>query len=1075
MSEDSVAVAVLRLARERQLISGFIESSLSETGPTPEADPHGGLSPSQLLSALLAARKLTLDDVTALREEVTAALVTLDGASTPASDREANKSLPLLPFSNERYKLERLLGHGGMGQVYRAHDAKLQRSVALKFLHARDDNTTQKLFREARAQARIVHPGVCQVYDVGQHAGQLYIAMEYISGEPLRQATSKFLLEQKVLLIKQVAEALQAAHRIGIIHRDIKSTNILVTKNDGDEWRAVLLDFGLARDLDSSEYVTKSDVVMGTPAYMSPEQARGNQSRIDRRTDIYSVGAVLYEALTGRPPFQGGTESLLWQTLHEDPIPPRQHDPSIPIDLETIAIKCLQKEPNHRYDSAQALADDLERYLSGLPILGRKTSLSYRAQRFVLRHWVLVSFGLLLLLSVSALIGMSARGQRQADRRARLAQQLGREVELSDMFLRMVYSLPLHDVGAEESLIRERVARMQSQLLTMPPLEASLSHYAVGRSLLLLREYDQAISHLRTALSQGLQDPEVHQTLGRALGERYRLALRQIDGGSQNSWLTKRKQQLSEQYLVPALKHLEHDSLEQSGEVLINRALLALYREEYDKAQLAITSVLKVENWRSEAMKVSGDIHAARSSFLLLRGQHAEARQAMNQAIAQYQISLEMSRSDPNYHLAMATAYLQLILIDRYQGLSPALNHEKCIAHSKDILKILPGSLDARLIRIQAGIVIMRYLTDRGQRDSEIENSMRADLSYIVERDRGYPMISHVQSLSYMMMTESRIRRMEPLGDLPTLAERSAAEAAELHENPARSYQTLGDLNALLSYRAFMMGDNPIDYLKKSINYYKLGIKSSADNISLYEGIMRVYRPFLSISDKRGDDIESSFNDAVIAANGAIEFDSHFETIHCALGGFYLDMAELAWFLDKDPNDLISKSKDQTEESIRLNPDSAGGFLALASLYRLQALVMMKQGQDPSVLLTQARTAFERSQKLNPNDFDLALVHAKLLLAQAQHELSQRRSPETLLNEIPLALNPIRPLKARAPDIALIASRSALLRSQFYQGLKRTELQEESLRHVQRALYVHPKWPQALKLQAEIRLTLTNR
>ncbi len=272
------------------------------------------------------------------------------------------------------------IGTGGMGEVFKAWDPDLERHVALKYLRHDDPVLVERLLREARAQARIDHPSVCKVYEVGEDDGRPFIAMEYVDGEPLDAAAKKLTLEQKILLIRKVAEAVQAAHSAGLIHRDLKPANILVVDRAGEP-HPYVLDFGIAR-LEEVAGLTITGQVMGTPGYLSPEQARGEVATLDRRTDVFSLGVILYELLGGGRPFAGNSNvEILMHLIDDEPEPLRRIAPEVPRDLETVVVTCLEKDPDRRYPSARALADDLGRFLDGEPVEARPVGLRERLVR----------------------------------------------------------------------------------------------------------------------------------------------------------------------------------------------------------------------------------------------------------------------------------------------------------------------------------------------------------------------------------------------------------------------------------------------------------------------------------------------------------------------------------------------------------------------------------------------------------------------------------------------------------------------------------------------------------------------
>jgi WD40 repeat protein len=306
------------------------------------------------------------------------------------------------------YEILREVGRGGMGVVFEARQLALGRVVALKLIlagaHAGED--ARGRFRaEAESIARLQHPHVVQIHEVGKQDGWDFYAMEWVEGGSLaaRLDGTPWPANKAAALVEKLARAMHAVHQEGVIHRDLKPGNVLLTSAGEPK----IADFGLARRLDVDQGQTKTGAIVGTPSYLPPEQAAGRSEALSPRSDVYSLGAVLYELLTGRPPFKGQTPlDTLLQVRCDEPVPPSRLVPKCPRDLETICLKCLQKEPPRRYPTALALAEDLERFLNGAPISARPVGRPERVWRWARRNPSMA--GLAAAVVVSLLAGTAA-------------------------------------------------------------------------------------------------------------------------------------------------------------------------------------------------------------------------------------------------------------------------------------------------------------------------------------------------------------------------------------------------------------------------------------------------------------------------------------------------------------------------------------------------------------------------------------------------------------------------------------------------------------------------------------------
>jgi eukaryotic-like serine/threonine-protein kinase len=363
-------------------------------------------------------------------------------------------ALPQVPG----YEVEAVLGRGGMGIVFRARHLRLGRPVALKMALAgtlAGPHEKARFQREAEAAAGLRHPNVVQIYDVGDAGGQPYFTMELVDGRSLAQQLNgnPQAPARAAALVETLARAVHAAHQAGIVHRDLKPANVLLAADGTPK----VTDFGLARRLDDGPGLTQTGVVFGTASYMAPEQARGWPAAVGPAADVYALGAILYELLTGRPPFRAATAAeTVQQVFSQEPAPPSRLNDQVPRDLETICLKCLHKAPARRYASAQDLADDLHRFLDGKPVLARPVGRLERAGKWARRRPAAALLVAALLVMAGATIGTGVWLRQQEDeRRAAKEQRQGQAREALETALRRTGDLMREERWKEALVVLE--------------------------------------------------------------------------------------------------------------------------------------------------------------------------------------------------------------------------------------------------------------------------------------------------------------------------------------------------------------------------------------------------------------------------------------------------------------------------------------------------------------------------------------------------------------------------------------------------------------------------------------------
>jgi eukaryotic-like serine/threonine-protein kinase len=429
-SDQAVATHVEVCAACQQSLDRLTTLVAGNAGPGPEATREAGEQP-QSTEEWDGDWNTTLTPETSAQQDLGRLRYLFSAATTAqrvvAVGGPRTTAWPQVPG----YEVLGELGMGGMGVVYKARHLRLNRLVALKMILAGDQATPEQLIRfgvEAETVARLAHPNIVQIFEVGSIAGKPYLALEYLSGGSLAEKLAGKPLppREAAALVEVLARAIQHAHEQGVIHRDLKPPNVLLT-HDGDPKVA---DFGLARLQRIDLPLTRTGTVAGTPSYMAPEQVRGRSAEVSPAVDVYALGAVLYECLTGRPPFFGESHEVLLQVTTQDPVPPSRLVAGIPRDLETVCLKALEKAPTSRYGSALALAQDCAAFLRGAPVTARRVTVWGRAARWARRRPAVA--GLLSALVLIGSLGLGAvlwqwdqavRGWSEADKQERLANQ----------------------------------------------------------------------------------------------------------------------------------------------------------------------------------------------------------------------------------------------------------------------------------------------------------------------------------------------------------------------------------------------------------------------------------------------------------------------------------------------------------------------------------------------------------------------------------------------------------------------------------------------------------------------------
>ncbi|QAT83611.1 serine/threonine protein kinase [Corallococcus coralloides] len=924
----------------------------------------------------------------------------------PTEDGERLVPAEAAPASGQgRYALLALLGRGGMGEVHRARDLRLGREVALKFLRGASPERAMRLLQEARAQARLDHPNICRVLDAGELEGRPYIAMQLVEGEPLDRAAATLSVPEKVQVMKVAAEAVHEAHRLGVIHRDLKPSNLLLTRDARGRPVPVVVDFGLAYDTGLGHGLTATGEVMGTPAYMAPEQARGELRAIDRRSDVYGLGATLYELLAGAPPFRGATPlETLQAVLDDEPRPLRAAVPHLDAELETLCLKCLNKDPAQRYASARALAEDLGRYLDGEPILGRRPGPASRLRRLARRHRALVAVSGASLAGMLLLSGFAARSwwarrelQAVSAARERLAEQLGQQVRESEWFVRAYQALPLHDTRPEQARVRERLAAIAALQHGLGARGDGLVQLALGRGLLALREFEPAHRALERARELGVDTPELHSALGQVLGERYRLALEDARRRGGAAWVEHQRRELEARFLAPALRSLEQARGPELESPRYLEGLIAWHRQDLAGAELAAREAVARTPWLPEPRKLLADVTAARALALLERGDYAGARAGFEAAAGRYGEVLEVARSDAASHEALADVWLQVSELDRREGRSRLLALERAEASADKSLLADPDRASGHTRKAQVLMNQYRRVAFQGEAD---ERGAPALLdAWLQAAARAVALapddvLAH-DSLGYghFMRGLGQARAGEPPDASFAQAITWLSRAIAMQPRYPWALNDLGLVHRWRGNHQREQGVDPSGAYAEAERCFQRAAEADPAYLFALSNLAELHAEQATWRRSRNEDPGPEVQRARDAAAKALALDGRFAAAHSHLA--VAELARASFLVDTggDARPALASALEHAARAQELNPASDRARLHAASAHVLEARLALREGRTPEPPLARAGQALAEALRRAPACADCRVQGAEVERLRAEHARRQGRDP----------------------------------------------------------------------------------
>jgi serine/threonine-protein kinase len=946
----------------------------------------------------------------------------------------------------DRYRFIRLLGEGGMGRVFLAYDPRLQRNVALKFVRDGNPELDRRFAFEARAQARIDHPSVGKVYEVGEVGGRPYIAMQFVDGKPLHEAASGLGLERKVILLRDAARGVQEAHRSGVIHRDIKPSNLMVEASPSGDLRLFVMDFGLARDWSATATATGS--VLGTPHYMAPEQARGEVATLDRRVDVYALGATLYHVLCGQPPIPGGNALEVLSNVPEvPPRPLRAAAPDVPADLQAVVMKCLEKDRSDRYDSARALADDLDRFLAGEPVLARAHGPWERLRRSLRKNRRLAAISGAALVAVLVAIGWGLRLRQEASRREGFARRFTEVAERVEADARYADLSPLHDITADLAALKARMAALEVEVAGGGAAAQGPGRYALGRGALALGDVRAAHQHLQAAWEAGFREPWVAYALALVNGRLYREGLQEAERVEGRDIRETTRRELERAYREPALAFLRQSEGAKIPSTHYVSALVAFYEDRLDDALGHLERLGMSLPWFYEAPLLEAQILGARATRLAEAGEHQRAAQDFDRARAAVAVAASIGESAPAVHLAMAQleyAAMRAALYGKGDLQGPFHRGLEAIRRA---LRASPGNVEARVLEASFHRRMAERRSSQGAEVDELLERARGAAEAAVAAAPGHPQATLELARVLSQWAQARSARFSdpsPLldaalrlvGDGSPLprdyhlhmllgnihktraeheeqigADSSASRnrcieaylaATQLDERSALAWSNLGD-----GYKARASRPNaltPVEDLHLASQALERARSLSPANVSTYLRLGRLREEMANHERARGEDPRPLLMEALQMYEAGAKINSSLPHFPNGRGSALISLAHDEWNRGGDPMAPLEEARRAFEQAIQLAPSQGYGQGNLGNVLGERASFEIKLGKDPTPSLDRAERAIQEAVRHIPDHAATWANLGSVLLLRARWEASTARDPSARLKAAEEAL-----------------------------------------------------------------------
>jgi serine/threonine protein kinase len=910
-----------------------------------------------------------------------------------------------------RYLLLDALGEGGMGVVYKAYDPELGRPIALKLLRTEDQAThlQERLLREAQALARLSHPNVVAVHDVGLHDGNVFIAMEFVEGPNGRRwldaqpRTPREMLE----LFLAAGEGLAAAHRAGLVHRDFKPDNVIV----GDDGRVRVLDFGLARaatasTLDGSSPsatsarsavmvddtatvsghaaagkkraapeeatphpvsssgltpllatpLTHIGAIVGTPRFMAPEQLLGEPT--GEAADQFSFCVSLYWALYRSYPFRGReVEDLLEQIQRQELLPPPEGS-KVPRWLRAVLERGLASRADARFPSMAALLAAL------------RADPAERRRRWL--RGALVGASILALAGGTVAGVVAYRARRGAAEQAHLAQRFGQEVEKISAIARYSALLPLHDSRHEMDLIRKRMERVRGQMHALGSLAQGPGHHALARGHIALEQYEEALAELNAATATGYVTRELHYALGLVHGKLYQRALAALKKTNDAKLDAARRAEIARAHRDPALRYLRLAAAHDDQDPLDGEApeygegLIALYEQRFDEALKLARKAADGVSWLFEARELEGDIYYLAGKEREFKGEVDAAVDQYKRAGDAYRAAIKMGHSSFAALLGECNELIEIASVETERDQSPQETVKRVLAACGDAATVRPDSPVPLVTEGRAFSALGAHQANHGADPTEAQGAAIRVGQRALELDGRNPAAHEIVGHAQRQLAEYAMKRSEDPRPLLAQAIEHAQRALAVDANDVSALSLLLRAWESRADYEYSRGLDPSESLRRAVDAGERGLALEPNEFNLWNSLGMAFWDTARWERDHGYDSSGAIHRAENALEKVLQLSPSFDYGHTNLCGLYQEEAELKMQIGADPRSRIEQAFTHCEKALALDERDVTTHFNVGLLHLSRARLLFDEGVDPTRELDAARAALERAQRIDP-------------------------------------------------------------------------------------------------------------